>query len=112
MTRDNPRENYYVISIQPTGEVEVGFVLLAVYYLNGSTTNPSLCSIQALEIDLKYGAQQKYHNIFNFYNFSNIFFLNFVGLFYLLFWLTIIFKKMYWRFDYFRFVKYACFTGN
>ena len=57
--RDKPRDNNYVISIQPTGEVEVDLGALATYCRSGSSTDPPLRSIQALDIALKYGAQKR-----------------------------------------------------
>ncbi len=65
--REKPRDNNYVISIQPTGEVEVDLGALAAYCRSGSSTDPPLRSIQALDIALKYGAQQRYIILINFF---------------------------------------------
>lgn len=61
--RENPRNNNYKIVLQPTGEVEVDVTALASYCNrngNGTSTDPPLRPIQALDIALKYGAAQRY----------------------------------------------------
>ena len=57
--REKPRDNNYAITLQPTGEVEVDLGALAAYCRAGTSTDPPLRPIQALDIALKYGAQKK-----------------------------------------------------
>lgn len=59
--RENPRVLNYVISIQPTGEVEIDLFALKTYCESGTSIDPPLRPIQALDIALKYGAQRRYH---------------------------------------------------
>ena len=58
--RENPRDNSYKIIMQPTGEVEVDVTALASYCRNGTSIDPPLRPIQALDIALKYGAAQRF----------------------------------------------------
>ena len=57
--RENPRVLSYVISIQPTGEDEIDLYALDAYCKNGTSIDPPLRPIQALDIALKYGAQKR-----------------------------------------------------
>lgn len=59
--RETPRDTNYVIVLQPTGEVEVDLTALASYCQsgNGTSTDPPLRPIQALDIALKHGAAQR-----------------------------------------------------
>ena len=60
--RENPRDNNYTVVLQPTGEVEVDMTALASYCDrngNGTSTDPPLRPIQAMDIALKYGAAQR-----------------------------------------------------
>lgn len=58
--RDEPRDLVFTISLQPTGQVEIDLRALDAYFKNGTSTDPPLRPIQALDIALKYGAQQRY----------------------------------------------------
>jgi len=63
--RETPRDTNYTIVLQPTGEVEVDVTALASYCQKGerggkgTTTDPPLRPIQAMDIALKYGAAQR-----------------------------------------------------
>lgn len=57
--RENPSAKEFTIALQPTGEVEVDLSALADYCKSGKSTDPPLRPIQALDIALKYGAQQR-----------------------------------------------------
>ena len=58
--RENPRDNNYNIVLQPTGELELEDTALARYCRNGTSIDPPLRTIQALDIALKYGAAQRF----------------------------------------------------
>ena len=60
--RETPRDTNYTIVLQPTGEVEVDVTALASYCQRGgkgTTIDPPLRPIQAMDIALKYGAAQR-----------------------------------------------------
>ena len=57
--RESLNEFNYVISLQPTGEIEVDLGALAEYCRNGTSTDPPLSPIQALDIALKTGAHKR-----------------------------------------------------
>ncbi|XP_046448978.1 protein argonaute-2-like isoform X2 [Daphnia pulex] len=61
LDRETPRLNEFIISLQPTGEVEIDVGALASYCQggSGSSVDIPLRPIQALDIALKYGAAQR-----------------------------------------------------
>ena len=60
--REIPRQLKFVVSIQPTGEVEVDVGALLSYCnsRNASSLNQPLRAIQSLDITLKYGVRDRY----------------------------------------------------